>query len=108
MQLVLQTFLRLEQQAAAAPEVSGRRPALQARVSAKAQRGGDQRATPMQRMQACRDSLCRLDELGWNRSYHQRLFHDDFLVGSCTHATRSNPQHGNTSSFHFKTCVFIH
>lgn len=78
--LLLAHFLRLEQQAAAAPVLAGRRPALEARVLAKAGRGGDQRATPMQRMQACRDSLRRLDELGWNRSYHQRLFHDDFLV----------------------------
>jgi hypothetical protein len=81
--LALEACLRMEQQAAAAPVVSGRRPALEARVQAKAGRGGDQRPTPMQRMQACRDALSKLDELGWNRSYHQRLFHDDFLVRGC-------------------------
>ena len=31
------------------------------------------------RMQACRDALSFLDENGWRRSYHQRLFHDDFI-----------------------------
>ena len=31
------------------------------------------------RMQCCRDALGFLDENGWRRSYHQRLFHDDFI-----------------------------
>ena len=35
------------------------------------------------RMQACRDALSLLDEHGWRRSYHQRLFHDDF-IRACT------------------------
>ena len=35
------------------------------------------------RMQACRDALALLDEHGWRRSYHQRLFHDDF-IRACT------------------------
>ena len=35
------------------------------------------------RMQACRDALALLDENGWRRSYHQRLFHDDF-IRACT------------------------
>ena len=35
------------------------------------------------RMQACRDALAFLDENGWKRSYHQRLFHDDF-IRACT------------------------
>jgi len=35
------------------------------------------------RMQACRDALALLDEQGWRRSYHQRLFHDDF-IRACT------------------------
>jgi hypothetical protein len=67
-----------------------RLPALQARVHAKRQRRGDaERKTPLQRMQACRDALKRLDELGWNRSYHQRLFHDDFLVNLCVFGVHS-------------------
>ena len=36
--------------------------------------------TPFERMQECRDALKKLDNCGWNRSYHQRLFHEDFLV----------------------------
>ena len=36
--------------------------------------------TPFERMQHCRDALEFLDTKGWNRSFHQRLFHEDFLV----------------------------
>ena len=39
--------------------------------------------TPMDRMTHCRKALERLDVAGWKRSYHQRLFHDDFLK-ACT------------------------
>lgn len=35
------------------------------------------------RMQCCREALSYLDENGWRRSYHQRLFHDDF-IRACT------------------------
>ena len=38
------------------------------------------RITPQMRMNHCRQALERLDVAGWKRSYHQRLFHDDFLV----------------------------
>jgi hypothetical protein len=38
---------------------------------------------PLEYMQLCRTYLAKLDKLGWNRSYHQRLFHDDFLK-ACT------------------------
>jgi hypothetical protein len=38
---------------------------------------------PLDYMQLCRKYLAKLDTLGWNRSYHQRLFHDDFLK-ACT------------------------
>jgi hypothetical protein len=38
---------------------------------------------PMYYMQLCRNYLARLDTFGWSRSYHQRLFHDDFLK-ACT------------------------
>lgn len=30
-------------------------------------------------MNDCRDALAKLDRIGWNRSYHQRQFHEDFL-----------------------------
>ena len=32
-----------------------------------------------QRMQTCRDALNAIDSKGWNRSFHQRLFHDQFM-----------------------------
>ena len=38
---------------------------------------------PLYYMQKCRDYLSKMDTMGWNRSYHQRLFHDDFLK-ACT------------------------
>jgi hypothetical protein len=39
--------------------------------------------TPLEYMTLCRKYLKKLDTKGWNRSYHQRLFHDDFLK-ACT------------------------
>lgn len=42
--------------------------------------GGGASLSPFLRMQSCRDALSKLDTLGWARSYHQRLFHEDFLV----------------------------
>ena len=38
---------------------------------------------PMEYMTLCRTNLSKLDTKGWARSYHQRLFHDDFLK-ACT------------------------
>ena len=35
------------------------------------------------RMQLCRQALEALDRRGWNRSFHQRLFHEEYLK-SCT------------------------
>ena len=34
-------------------------------------------------MNICRSHLSKLDDNGWTRSYHQRLFHEDFLK-ACT------------------------
>ena len=34
---------------------------------------------PFANMQLLRDALEKLDKKGWKRSYHQRLFHEDFL-----------------------------
>ena len=39
--------------------------------------------TPFARMDDCRAALAKLDRLGWSRSYHQRIFHEDFLQ-ACT------------------------
>jgi hypothetical protein len=41
------------------------------------------RKNPLEYMELCRKYLAKLDTRGWNRSYHQRLFHDDFLK-ACT------------------------
>ena len=35
--------------------------------------------TGFQRMQRCREALEALDRQGWQRSFHQRLFHDNFI-----------------------------
>jgi hypothetical protein len=37
----------------------------------------------LKRMQLCRQALDALDKRGWNRSFHQRLFHEEYLK-SCT------------------------
>lgn len=52
---------------------------LRTRLSTRAKLT-ERKVTPMERMQHCRQALERLDVAGWKRSYHQRLFHDDFLV----------------------------
>ena len=52
---------------------------LRTRLSARA-KTTQRKVTPMERMQHCRQALERLDVAGGKRSYHQRLFHDDFLV----------------------------
>lgn len=54
---------------------------LQSRMQSKAQVSLNE--SGFTRMQRCRDALAKLDERGWKRSYHQRLFHDDFLK-ACT------------------------
>jgi hypothetical protein len=68
-------------------------PALQQRISKRnlegesvnkrAKGAREIKKEPMEYMQLCRQYLAKLDTLGWSRSYHQRLFHDDFLK-ACT------------------------
>jgi len=57
------------------------RSGLKSRMQTKEQTSEDE--SGFTRMQRCRDALAKLDERGWKRSYHQRLFHDDFLK-ACT------------------------
>ena len=58
--------------------------ALQSRlVESRRRNSATEVKTPMQRMQECRDALTLLDTTGWNRSFHQRQFHEDFLK-ACT------------------------
>ena len=52
--------------------------ALQSRLAVQSKRPSGN-VTPLERMDHCRKALERLDRAGWKRSYHQRLFHDDFL-----------------------------
>jgi len=67
-------------------------PALQHRLQRRSNSAGVQawaigarepKRSPLEYMQLCRRHLAKLDTLGWTRSYHQRLFHDDFLK-ACT------------------------
>lgn len=46
---------------------------LRRRVKTSTERSG------FDRIQLCRDALNVLDSKGWNRSFHQRLFHDQFI-----------------------------
>ena len=54
--------------------------AVSSLLSAGSSSNSTSKVSPIARMQACRDALTRLDGLGWNRSFHQLLFHEDFLV----------------------------
>ena len=59
---------------------------------------------PMDRMQDCRDALAILDRRGWNRSFHQRLFHEDFLVSIREHQQTS---HKTPNLFSFCACFVV-
>ena len=45
----------------------------------RAKGASEVRKEPMDYMRLCRTYLAKLDTQGWSRSYHQCLFHDDFL-----------------------------
>jgi len=95
----------IAQEAAAAAPALSRPPALgalQARIAQRiAQTTQDTGVSPFDRMQHCRDSLTYLDTCGWQRSYHQRLFHEDFLVG---HLLRASSRK-SCSDFLSSSCV---
>ena len=59
------------------------------------------KVTPMDRMTHCRKALERLDVAGWKRSYHQRLFHDDFLK-ACTRTFWKTEPPGSFAKDHGK------
>jgi hypothetical protein len=65
----------------AATERSAMSTGLQSRMRRKT--GASSKENGFTRMQRCRDALTKLDAKGWKRSFHQRLFHDDFLK-ACT------------------------
>lgn len=60
--------------------------------------------TPFQRMEDCRDALHKLDKIGWNRSYHQRIFHEDFLK-ACTRIFWKTYDPGQFARDHHKILV---
>jgi hypothetical protein len=53
--------------------------------------GGRQRDGFM-RMQQCRDALDALDRQGWNRSFHQRMFHENFIRACARVFFKTEPQ----------------
>lgn len=63
-----------------------------------------QEKTPFARMQDCRDALSKLDSIGWNRSYHQRIFHEDFLK-ACTRSFWKTCDSGQFARDHHKILV---
>jgi len=62
---------------------------------------GIQKKTPMHRMRECRDALALLDTTGWNRSFHQRQFHEDFLK-ACTRTFWKMEPPGSFAKMHQK------
>ena len=63
-----------------------------------------QEKTPFDRMDDCRNALAYLDKCGWNRSYHQRLFHEDFLK-ACTRIFWKLEKPGQFARDHQKVLV---
>ena len=53
----------------------------------------------IKRIQKCRQALEALDRRGWNRSFHQRLFHEEYLK-SCTRVFFKRDGHGAFSRAH--------
>ena len=54
-----------------------------------------------QRMQKCRLGLEALDRRGWQRSFHQRLFHDNF-IRACARIFWKREPHGTFAKDHQK------
>jgi hypothetical protein len=40
---------------------------------------GSSTSKGFQRIDLCKTALCAIDRRGWDRSYHQRYFHDQFI-----------------------------
>lgn len=51
------------------------------------------------RMQKCRQGLEALDRRGWQRSFHQRMFHDNF-IRSCARIFWKREPHGTFAKDH--------
>lgn len=66
-----------------------RRTALQNYLSTAAK----QECNGFQRMQKCRQGLEAIDRRGWQRSFHQRMFHDNF-IRACARIFWKREKHG--------------
>ena len=53
------------------------------------------------RMQKCRLGLEAIDRRGWQRSFHQRMFHDNF-IRACARIFWKNEKHGTFAKDHQK------
>ncbi len=51
------------------------------------------------RMQQCRDALDALDRHGWQRSFHQRMFHENF-IRACARVFFKTEAHGAFARAH--------
>ena len=51
------------------------------------------------RMQQCRDALEALDRNGWQRSFHQRMFHENF-IRACTRVFFKTEPQGSFARAH--------
>jgi hypothetical protein len=60
--------------------------------------------TPFDMMDDCRRALTKLDGIGWYRSHHQRLFHEDFLK-ACTRIFWKTAPAGQFARDHHKILV---
>lgn len=60
-----------------------------------------QECSGFHRMQKCRQGLEALDRRGWQRSFHQRMFHDNF-IRACARIFWKNEKHGTFAKDHQK------
>ena len=64
-------------------------------------RSAKDECTGFKRMQKCRQGLEALDRRGWQRSFHQRMFHDNF-IRACARIFWKREKHGVFAKDHQK------
>lgn len=55
-------------------------------------RSGSKSRDGIGRMQNCREALDALDRKGWQRSFHQRMFHENFIRACARVFYKTDPQ----------------
>jgi hypothetical protein len=55
-------------------------------------RSGSKTRDGFMRIQACREALDTLDRRGWQRSFHQRMFHENFIRACARVFFKTEPQ----------------